>query len=246
MALKILLNGAQGRMGQAIQRSAIASGHEITAALDLGDAPGPAVGRCDVAVDFSFHNATLPLAEALAAAGKPLVIGTTGHTAEERAAIQRAVSPIPVVWAGNFSIGVNLLYHLTATAARILGLDYNAEVLEMHHRHKKDAPSGTAEGLIEVLKEANGLTGEAIRHGRQGLTGERPQREIGVHALRGGDVVGDHTVYFAGEGERLELTHRASDRSVFANGAIRAAEWVLERSPGIYDMRDVLEIGKPT
>ena len=244
MAMKILLNGSGGRMGRAIRRSAEAGGHEITAALDLGDDPAPAADRCDVAIDFSFHDATLPLAQVMAEAGKPLVIGTTGHTPEEKAAIRRAAASLPVVWAGNFSIGVNLLYYLTEKAAGILGPDYNAEVLEMHHRHKKDAPSGTAEGLLGVLKAAYGLTDEHIRHGRKGLTGERERREIGVHALRGGDVVGDHTVYFAGEGERLELTHRASDRSVFANGAVRAAQWVLDRSPGIYDMRDVLGIGE--
>lgn len=229
-------------MGRAIRQAAEAGGHEIAAALDIGDAIEPGVERCDVAIDFSSHDATLPLARALAAAGKPMVIGTTGHTSEEKAAVREAVAGIPVVWAGNFSIGINLLYYLTERAAGVLGLDYSPEVLEMHHRHKKDAPSGTAEGLVEILKEACDLSGEEVRHGRSGLTGERPRREIGVHALRGGDVIGDHTVFFAGEGERIELTHRASDRSVFANGAVRAALWARGREPGLYDMRDVLGI----
>ncbi len=242
MTLKILLNGARGRMGQAIQRAAEAGGHQVTAALDVGDKLKPGIDQCDVAIDFSFHDATLPLARAAAAAGKPLVIGTTGHTTDEKEAIRETLAPIPAVWAGNYSIGVNLLYYLTDHAARILGPDYNPEVLEMHHRHKKDAPSGTAEGLVHVLREALDLSEEHVRHGRHGLTGERPGQEIGVHALRGGDVIGDHTVFFAGDGERLELTHRASDRSVFALGAIRAAQWVIDQPPGLYDMRDVLKL----
>ncbi len=244
MASRILINGAKGRMGNALLRAVENAGHKTSAALDLGDSLEPALTECDVAIDFSFHDATLPLARAAAAAGKALVIGTTGHTDEEKRAIREAVAPVPVVWAGNYSVGINLLYHLTETAAGILGLDYNAEIVEMHHRHKKDAPSGTAEGLVQSLQNVLALADGEVRHGRSGLTGERPRREIGVHALRGGDVVGDHTVHFAGEGERIELTHRASDRAVFASGAVRAALWVIGREPRIYDMRDVLGIGK--
>ncbi len=229
-------------MGRAIQRAAESVGHEITAALDMGDAPERVIDGCDVAIDFSFHDATVALARAAGASGTPLVIGTTGHNSEEKEAIREALAPVPAVWAGNFSIGINLLYYLTEKTARILGLDYNPEVLEMHHRHKKDAPSGTAEGLVRVLRQAYGLAEENVAHGRHGLTGERPRQEIGVHAMRGGDVIGDHTVYFAGEGERLELTHRASDRSVFALGALRAATWVRQQAPGIYDMQDVLQL----
>jgi 4-hydroxy-tetrahydrodipicolinate reductase len=144
------------------------------------------------------------------------------------------------VWTGNFSVGVNLLFSLTQRAARILGADYDAEVIEMHHRFKKDAPSGTAARLLEIILQERHLTPAALRHGRKGLTGERSPGEVGIHAVRGGDVVGDHTVIFAGLGERVELVHKASDRAIFARGALRAAQWVVAQRPGVYDMQDVL------
>ena len=147
---------------------------------------------------------------------------------------------MPCVWAGNFSVGVNLLFALTRRAAAVLGADYDAEIIEMHHRYKKDAPSGTAARLLEIIIEERKLTANAVRHGRSGITGERKPAEIGMHALRGGDVVGDHTVLFAALGERLELTHKASDRAVFARGALLAAQWVIKQKPGVYDMQDVL------
>jgi 4-hydroxy-tetrahydrodipicolinate reductase len=147
---------------------------------------------------------------------------------------------VPCVWAGNFSIGVNLLFALTRRASAILGSDYDIEVVEMHHRFKKDAPSGTAARLLEIIMEERKLTAAALRHGREGITGERKPTEIGIHALRGGDVVGDHTVMFAAMGERLELTHKASDRGVFARGSLRAAQWLVGRKAGLYDMQDVL------
>ena len=144
------------------------------------------------------------------------------------------------MWAGNFSVGVNLLFALTREATRILGPDYDAEVIEMHHRFKKDAPSGTAARLLEIILEERKLRNDSLRHGLQGITGERQPTEVGVHALRGGDVVGDHTVMFAALGERIELTHKASDRAIFAQGALRAAQWVVTQPPGVYDMQDVL------
>jgi len=144
------------------------------------------------------------------------------------------------VWAGNFSVGVNLLFALTRQASRILGSDYDCEVVEMHHRFKKDAPSGTAARLLEIILEERKLNASSLRHGREGITGERTNSEVGIHALRGGDVVGDHTVLFAALGERLELTHKASDRAIFARGAVRAAQWVAARKAGVYDMQDVL------
>ena len=147
---------------------------------------------------------------------------------------------VPCVWAGNFSVGVNLLYSLVRRAARALGEDYDTEVIEMHHRMKKDAPSGTAARLLEIILEERKLDATALRHGREGITGERKPSEVGIHSLRGGDVVGDHTVIFAGPGERLELTHRASERAVFALGALRAAQWVVAQKPRVYDMQDVL------
>jgi 4-hydroxy-tetrahydrodipicolinate reductase len=193
-----------------------------------------------VVVDFSSATATARLIELAVAARKPLVIGTTGHSAGEKKQLLALAAKVPTVWAGNFSVGVNLLFALTARAARVLGDDYDAELVEMHHRHKKDAPSGTAVRLLELILEARKLGPDALRHGRSGLTGERTRKEVGVHALRGGDVVGDHTVIFAGTGERIELTHKASDRAVFARGALRAAQWVVAQPPGVYDMQDVL------
>ena len=147
-----------------------------------------------------------------------------------------------MVRAGNFSTGVNLLFYLTEIAARVLDKDsdFDPEVIEMHHRLKKDAPSGTADRLLEILKESRKLQDENIVHGRSGMVGERPRQEIGSHALRGGDVVGDHTVMFAGMGERIELTHRATDRKIFAAGALRAAKWAVSQPPGLYSMQDVL------
>ncbi len=242
MTIRILLNGAKGRMGQAIQ-SCVAEEHdmEISAALDAEDDPGTAIGGCDVVIDFSHHLSTAPIAKLAAAHAKPLVIGTTGQDEDARAAVASAGVTIPIVFAPNFSVGVNTLFHLVEKAARILGPDFDLEVIEMHHRLKKDAPSGTARRLAEVLAEVRGLSYEQdVRHGRAGIVGERPACEIGMHAVRGGDVVGDHTVIFAANGERIEITHRASSRETFARGALRAARWALGRPPGVYDMQDVL------
>jgi 4-hydroxy-tetrahydrodipicolinate reductase len=240
MSISILLNGSRGRMGLAVAEAAPGSGVTIGAATDQGDDPSAVIGPVDVVVDFSSHKATRGLLELAAAHSKPVVIGTTGHTAEEKASLLGLAARVPCVWAGNFSVGVNLLFALTRRAARALGEDYDTEVIEMHHRMKKDAPSGTAARLLEIILEERKLERSALRHGRSGITGERPRSEVGVHALRGGDVIGDHTVIFAGAGERIELVHRASDRAVFAQGALRAAKWVVGRPPGVYDMQDVL------
>lgn len=240
MALAVLLHGSLGRMGQAITQAAPELDAQIIGAVDKGQDPAPLLPKAQVVVDFSLHSATAGIV-ALAAAHKlPVVIGTTGHTAEEREQILAHIKTIPIVWAGNYSVGVNLLFHLVGQAARILDDSYAAEIIEMHHRHKVDAPSGTAERLLEVVLAARKLTQDNVRHGRQGLLGARPQNEVGMHALRGGDVVGDHTVLFAGEGERLELTHKASDRRIFAAGALRAAHWATGQKPGLYNMEDVL------
>lgn len=238
--LNILLNGAKGRMGEAILATAESENARIVAAIDVGDDAVAALGDTAVIIDFSFHTATVPLLEIAAAHKKPVVIGTTGHSDEERQRIVELCKEIPVVWAGNYSVGVNLLFYLAEKAAGILGENYHPEVVEMHHRHKKDAPSGTAEGFVEAILRGRKWGRDTIRHGREGITGERPDAEIGVHALRGGDVVGDHTVIFAGPGERVELSHRAADRSIFARGAVRAAHWVQSRQPGRYSMLDVL------
>ncbi|MEN9405004.1 MAG: 4-hydroxy-tetrahydrodipicolinate reductase [Verrucomicrobiota bacterium] len=240
MSLKILLNGAKGRMGLTIASVAGDLDAVITAATDAGDNPADHLAGCDVIIDFSTHHATGRLLELAIAQRKPIVIGTTGHSADEKKRLLALAAQIPCVWAGNFSVGVNLLFALTRRATAVLGADYDTEVIEMHHRFKKDAPSGTAARLLEIILEERKLSAEALRHGRSGITGERQPTEVGVHALRGGDVVGDHTVLFAALGERIELTHKASDRGIFARGAVRAAHWVAQQPKGVYDMQDVL------
>jgi 4-hydroxy-tetrahydrodipicolinate reductase len=240
MPLRILINGAKGRMGHALAAASQEQGLTLGAALDVGDDLAAGMTRADVVVDFSSHAATKALLELAVAQRKPVVIGTTGHSAAVKKELRALAARVPCVWAGNFSIGVNLLFALTRRAARLLGPDYDAEVVEMHHRFKQDAPSGTAARLLEIILEERQLTAAALRHGRQGITGERGAGEVGVHSLRGGDVVGDHTVIFAALGERLELTHRAGDRAIFARGALRAAQWVVAQPPGVYDMQDVL------
>lgn len=238
--LRILLNGYKGRMGQAIIAVAEGEGAVIAAKKDVGDGLHDCTESYDAIIDFSYHDATLTVIQWAASRKIPVVIGTTGHTAEERESILQYTHSLPVVWSGNYSVGVNLLNYLTEKAAAVLQSGYDIELIEMHHHHKKDAPSGTAERLLEILRESRTLTPEQEQHGRKGLVGERPVNEIGVHAVRGGDIVGEHTVLFAGQGERLELTHRATDRKIFALGAVRAALWVSDKPAGLYSMQDVL------
>ncbi len=240
--LRLLVNGAKGRMGQMIIALAKSDpALAVAAAVDVGDDFPAALKTADAVIEFSHHDATLAVARECAAQNKILVIGTTGHTDAEAAAIKNAVKSIPVVFAPNFSVGVNTLFWLARRAAEILGPDFDLEVVEMHHRLKKDAPSGTAKRLAEILAEVRKLSyNDDTRHGRCGIVGERTFSEIGMHAIRGGDVVGDHTVIYAAQGERVELTHRASSRETFARGAIRAAKWAAAQPPGLYDMQDVL------
>lgn len=239
--VRVLLLGAKGRMGQAIAAAASKADVEITAGLDLGDDLEKSIGDCDAVIDFSHPNASEELSRVCRAAKKPAVIGTTGHSREERAAIEELALSVPVVLSPNFSVGVNALFWLTRKAAEMLGDDFDLEISEMHHRLKKDAPSGTAKKLAEILCEVRGLDyAKNVRHGREGLVGERPAREIGVQSIRGGDVVGDHTVTLAGAGERLELSHKAASRETFALGALRAARWVVGKPPGLYSMENVL------
>ena len=240
MPISILINGAKGRMGRAVATAAAEAGLTIGGAVDLGDDLAAAMAKADVVVDFSHPTATRGVLEMAVVQRKALVLGTTGHSAEEKQRLLTLAARVPCVWAGNFSVGVNLLFALTRRAASVLGADYDAEVVEMHHRFKKDAPSGTAARLLEIILEERHLDANALRHGREGITGERTPTEVGIHALRGGDVIGDHTVILAALGERIELTHKASDRAIFAKGALRAAQWVATRPPGIYDMQDVL------
>jgi 4-hydroxy-tetrahydrodipicolinate reductase len=240
MPLQILLNGSRGRMGHAIGTIASELNAAICAATDAGDDPSSHIAAADVVIDFSSHHATRSILELALAHKKPVVIGTTGHSAADKQALLALAAKVPCVWAGNFSVGVNLLFAMARRATAVLGADYDVEVVEMHHRFKKDAPSGTAARLLEIILEERKLDSTALRHGRSGITGERQSTEVGVHALRGGDVIGDHTVIYAGLGERIELTHKASDRAIFARGAIRAAHWIVGQNAGVYDMQDVL------
>ena len=269
--IQLLLIGAAGRMGLAITRlagSGVVPGFRITAAVDSPSSPlmgkdvgvaaglpplGIAIGSDlaaaiaagpDVAIDFSAPSAAPATAEALANAGIPWVIGTTGLNDAEKAALQAAADRIPVMFAANTSLGINLLYVLVEQAARALrGRGYDCEITERHHRHKKDAPSGTA--LYLGRAAADGYQWDLAQtavHGRSGITGERPEQQIGFHALRGGDIPGDHAVLFATDGETIELSHRATSRDTFAIGALRAAAWLPGRPPALYSMRDVLNL----
>lgn len=241
-ALKLLINGARGRMGQALIAGAEADPElEVAAAVDAGDDFTAALIESDAVIDFTHADVTGGVTEACEKAGKALIIGTTGHDDRTRELIRTASKVIPIVFAPNFSVGVNTLFWLTRKAAEILGPDFDLEVVEMHHRLKKDSPSGTARRLAEILAEVRGLQYEKdVLHGREGMVGERTPTEIGMHAIRGGDVVGDHTVIYANVGERVELTHKASSRDTFAKGALRAAKWASSQPAGLYDMQDVL------
>jgi 4-hydroxy-tetrahydrodipicolinate reductase len=239
---RIIIIGSKGRMGQALIACAANFRElEVAGQVDAGDDLSGIIGKGDVVIDFSSHSVTPGIVELCAKNKKAVVIGTTGHSDAEQSAIRNSQSAIPMVWSSNFSTGVNTLFWLTRKAAEILGSDFDLEVIEMHHRLKKDAPSGTAKSLAEILADVRKLQLEkAARHGRSGIVGGRTSAEIGIHSVRGGDVVGDHTVIFANTGERVELTHKASSRDTFANGALRAALWVVKQKPGLYDMQDVL------
>lgn len=243
--MNILVTGISGRMGCAVKQAVELNPETTLAAThDSGQDIAAALAPADVAIDFSFHAFTPELLAEALRQGKPLVIGTTGHTPEEKQAIVDASRHIPIVFASNYSVGVNALFWLSRKAAQILGEAYDIEIVEMHHHHKIDAPSGTAHRLAEVLCEERGLGESDVAHGREGLVGARPAREIGMHSLRGGDVVGDHTVIFAADGERVELAHKASSRMTFASGAVRAALWLKGKPAGLYDMEDVLGFEK--
>ena len=258
MGLKIALNGAGGRMGRRIADLAAGAGHEIVAPIDhkfigepygtlIGDARfrskvvGEYTGGADVLIDFSLPEGfRARLADCLKH-NTAIVSGTTGLTADDFTGLDEAAVTIPALWAPNMSVGVNLLFALARQAAAALPETYDIEITEMHHRRKVDAPSGTALGLLRAVCAGNGRNAqEVVKHGREGHTGERTRKEIGMHTLRGGDVVGDHTVMFATEGERIELTHKASSRDTFAGGAVRAAEWLAGKAPGLYGMNEVL------
>jgi len=258
MTIRIAVSGALGRMGRRVTALALDAGLEVVAAIDAkehGNDYGALIGdprvNCkltatyeggaDVMIDFSLPNAFTSRIEECVKAGTAFVSGTTGLEDAHRQAEKAASGKIPVLWAANFSMGINLLCALVRQAARTLPESYDIEIVEMHHRRKIDAPSGSAIALLDAACEgADRNAAEVVRHGRQGHTGARPPREIGMHALRGGDVVGDHTVMFAADGERIELTHKASSRDTFAAGAIHAAQWIKGKAPGHYTMAQVL------
>ena len=242
MSTKVIIIGPNGRMGKALVSCAKNfSDLEVVATVGSKQDLNAVISQADVVIDFSTHSATAGLVDICVKHGKAIVIGTTGFSAEEKQRITSQAAKIPMVLATNFSTGVNTLFWLTRKAAEILGPDFDLEVVEMHHRLKKDAPSGTATTLLEILGDVRKVQlEEALRHGRKGIVGERSRSEIGIHAVRGGDVVGDHTVIYANVGERVELTHKASSRDTFANGALRAAGWLVQQKPGLYDMQDVL------
>lgn len=210
-------------------------GVKITDSLDQ------VMAKADVLIDFTAPETTLPHLEIVAKHGKAAVVGSTGHSPEQRQAIESFSKKIPFVMASNMSVGVNVLWKIVADAAKLLGDGFDAEIVETHHRLKKDAPSGTAMTTAEVLAKALGrdLAKDAVYH-REGLIGARKPNEIGIQTLRGGDVVGDHTVFFFGNGERVEVTHRATSRDTFALGSLRAAQWIVGRPHGLYAMSDVL------
>ena len=242
---RIGILGGSGRMGQAIagvlERSAQA---QLAGSLGRGDDPAALAAQCEVLVDFSAPDALAANLEAALAAATPIVIGTTGLAAEHHQAIDRASTKIAVLQSANMSLGVNLLAHLVRRAAERLGGEWDVEIVEMHHRMKADAPSGTALLLGAAAAEARGVALDGVSdRGRDGITGARTPGHIGFAALRGGSVAGDHQVIFAGEGERIELGHRAESRDIFARGAVEAALWLAGRPAGRYAMADVLGLG---
>jgi 4-hydroxy-tetrahydrodipicolinate reductase len=220
--VRALLIGAAGRMGKTVLDLAQSDREiEIAAQCDLGDPIEPAMKNCDVAIDFSQADSINEICRAASQHAKSLVIGTTGHSQQQRKTIEETAHSVPIVLASNFSVGVNALFWLTQRAAEFLGSDFNPEIVETHHTMKKDAPSGTAKTLTEILK--------GVR-----------SSEIPIQSIREGEVVGEHTVIFRGPGESLELMHRAANRGIFARGALRAAKWIINKPPGLYSMQDVL------
>ena len=266
MSVQVAIAGVSGRMGRALLEAVAADADCVLAAaidrpgsplvgqdagaawgaasgVSVTDQPADVLAGAQALIDFTRPEATFGYLDACAAAGMPLVIGTTGFDEAGRARITAAAQRIPIVFAPNMSVGVNLLMKLAEVAARVLRDGYDIEIIEAHHRHKVDAPSGTALGLGQAVARAidRDLASCAV-YGREGVTGERDPRTIGFATVRGGDIVGDHTLLFAGIGERVELTHKASSRATFAQGALRAAKWLQGRPPGLYDMRDVLNL----
>ncbi|WP_394729883.1 4-hydroxy-tetrahydrodipicolinate reductase [Altererythrobacter sp. GH1-8] len=235
--------GHKGRMGQALASAIEEAGHTIAGGIDAGGQPGAIATQSDALIDFSAPSALESTLAAARVAGTPILIGTTGLEAEHQMMIDEAAGSIPVLQTGNTSLGVTLLAHLVETAAAKLGPEWDIEIVEMHHRMKVDAPSGTAKLLGEAAARGRGIDlARNTESGRDGMTGAREQGAIGFAALRGGTVAGDHSVIFAGEEERITLTHNAENRMIFARGAVKAAAWLIGKPAGRYTMNDVLEL----
>lgn len=238
---KVGIYGSAGRMGRVIAQIVEEEGATLVGGVDAGGDPLPLARAADVLVDFSTASALESHVEAARAAGTPIVIGTTGLSAAQHAALDAASADIAVLQTGNTSLGITLLAQLIREAAARLGPEWDIEIVESHHRHKVDAPSGTALLLGEAAAAGRGTRLSEVRvDGRAGLTGARTEGTIGLASLRGGSVIGDHSVIFAGESERIELAHFAQDRTIFARGAVKAAFWLAGRGPGRYHMGDVL------
>ena len=241
---RIGIIGSEGRMGHALARAIAAAGHELAGGVDKGGDVASLADHSDVLVDFSAPFAVDANLHAAIGAGIPILIGTTGLDETHHAAIDAAGRAIPVLQTGNTSLGVTLLAHLVKEAAGKLGPEWDVEVLEMHHRMKVDAPSGTARLLGQAAADGRGIDlAEKSERGRDGQVGAREQGAIGFASLRGGTVAGEHTVIFAGEQERLTLSHSAEDRMIFAHGAVRGAAWLIGQPPGRYAMGQVLGLG---
>lgn len=233
--------GHKGRMGQALLKAIADAGHEVAGGVDAGEQPGPLATRSDALIDFSAPDALSANLAAARVAGVPIVIGTTGLTDDHHRMIDESAQYLPVLQTGNTSLGVTLLAHLVREAASKLGPEWDIEIVEMHHRHKVDAPSGTAKLLGEAAAQGRAITlADNTESGRDGHTGARKQGTIGFAALRGGTVAGDHSVIFAGSEERITLSHLAENRMIFATGAMKAAEWLIGKKPGRYTMAQVL------
>ena len=238
---RIGIIGSEGRMGQALMRAIPAAGHEVSGGVDQNGSPGPLATRSDVLVDFSSPAALADNLGAAKVAGIPLLIGTTGLEAAHHAAIDDAAAAIAVLQTGNTSLGVTLLAHLVGEAAARLGPDWDIEIVEMHHRMKVDAPSGTALLLGQAAAQGRGIDlATNSERGRDGVTGARASGAIGFASLRGGTIAGEHSVHLAGDQERITLTHLAEDRMIFANGAVKGAAWLIGKPAGRYTMPQVL------
>lgn len=262
--IKIAVCGAAGRMGQRIIVAAVEAGCTVSGALEcpghpllgqdaglvagcgnlgvtISDDLNSVVAGCDVLIDFTSPKVSLKNLEVCGLKKKAIVIGSTGFTPEERAFAAELAKDVPVVLAPNMSVGVNVCFKVLKDVARILGDDFDVEIVELHHNKKKDSPSGTAVRMGEVVATALGRDyNQVANYHREGICGERTKQEIGMQTVRGGDIIGEHTVYFIGQGERIEISHRAMTRDMFSRGSVRAARWLVGKEPGMYDMQDVL------